>query len=70
MAYKIKVDPEKCIGCDLCCSISPKSFEMQGDKAVPKREIIDELNNNEKESEESCPTQAILIEEITATDKK
>ena len=64
MVYKIKVNQEICIGCGICTSICPDSFEINGDKAYPKKELVDNLDGGEKEAEESCPTQAISIEEI------
>lgn len=63
MAYTIKVNHEKCTGCGVCVSISPSSFEMKGDKSHPKKDKVDALSHKEKEAEESCPTQAITIEE-------
>jgi ferredoxin len=60
---KIKVDKEKCIGCDLCCTLSPDTFKMVGDKAevLKEKEEVDEVTDEQKEAEECCPTKAIEI---------
>ncbi|MBS3088787.1 ferredoxin [Candidatus Pacearchaeota archaeon] len=57
---KIKVDKEKCIGCQLCTSICPKTFEMKDDKAAAKKAAIDKLTC-EREAADSCPTEAISL---------
>jgi ferredoxin len=60
MPKKVIVDPEKCIGCQLCPDIAPDTFEMQGDKAVTKRDTVDE-SSKEEEAKDSCPTEAISL---------
>lgn len=36
MAFDVKVDPERCKGCEECIEIcAAKVFEMQGGKSVP-----------------------------------
>lgn len=55
---KVKVDKEKCIGCGLCASLSPKVFVMADDKAVVKQK---ETKEDCREAADSCPTQAIKI---------
>ena len=68
MGYRIKVNPEKCIGCGICPSICADSFEMGDDeKAHVKKEVVDDLTC-EKDAEEACPTQAIIVEEINTAD--
>lgn len=57
---KIKIDKEKCIGCGLCSSLCPDSFEMEGDKAKLKKSA-GKNTNDEKEAEKACPTEAIKI---------
>ena len=57
---KIKIDKEKCIGCQLCVSICPKTFEMKNDKAVTKKSTIEKITC-EKEAADSCPTEAIIL---------
>ncbi len=63
---RVKVDKEKCIGCGLCVSLVPEVFEMgeDGKSNVKMPEVKDEnLINEVKRAAESCPTQAIIIEE-------
>lgn len=57
---KIKIDKEKCLGCGSCVSVSPKLFEMKGDKAVVKSSETDE-GDSAKEAEAICPTGAISV---------
>tara|TARA_Y100000310_G_scaffold263261_1_gene273391 strand:+ start:25268 stop:25450 length:183 start_codon:yes stop_codon:yes gene_type:complete len=59
MAHKITINKNTCIGCGNCSAICPKSFKMNGDKAVVKsqpKEIT-----CEKDAEAACPVQAISI---------
>jgi ferredoxin len=59
------VDKDTCIGCGLCPSISPEVFEMQDDGKAG--EIVDSVpetaQGSAKEAAESCPVNAILVEE-------
>jgi ferredoxin len=59
------VDKDTCIGCGLCPSISPEVFEMQDDGKAG--EIVDSVpetaQDSAKEAAESCPVNAILVEE-------
>ena len=61
---KIKVDQDKCIGCNTCPLIDPETFELDQNiyKAKVKKqpETITEATKN---AVESCPVQAISIEE-------
>jgi ferredoxin len=60
---KVKVDEEACIGCGVCSDICPQVFEMKDDKAI----VIAGANCDEagccQEAADSCPTEAIIIEE-------
>ena len=61
---KVRVDEEVCVGDETCVEICPEIFEMQGDVAVTKmEEVPEELESACKEAAESCPVEAILIEE-------
>lgn len=60
MAYKLKVNKDKCIGCGNCVAVCPKSFELKVDKSIVKKEVIENIGC-EKEAEELCPTKAISI---------
>lgn len=62
--YKIIFNRDDCIGCGACASTCPDNWGMDGDKAKPKVSEIDEsqLKCN-KEAEDVCPVDAIIIEE-------
>jgi ferredoxin len=61
---KVRVDKETCIGDETCVAVCPEIFEMEGDVAVAKMENVPkELEGKCKEAAESCPVEAILIEE-------
>ena len=57
---KIKIDEEKCIGCNLCESICPESFKLGEEKAIVKKSKVDKIGS-EKEAADSCPVEAIEI---------
>ena len=61
MAYKIKVDSKKCIGCGSCESVCPKSFEIKDGISIPKKNEVDKISC-EVDAEGICPVQAIKIE--------
>jgi len=60
---KAVVDKETCIGCGLCPSLCPEVFEMQDDGKAGT--IVDDVPSDAescaKESEESCPVNAIAV---------
>lgn len=59
-----KVDPELCIGCELCVQTCPDVFEMQGEKACVKTNPVPEGSEEcTKKASEDCPVEAITIEE-------
>jgi ferredoxin len=61
---KVRVDEEVCVGDETCVEVCPEIFEMQGDVAITKmKEVPEELEGACKEAAESCPVNAILIEE-------
>ncbi len=61
---KCKVDPDLCTGDEICIQVCPEVFEMEDDKAVVKMdEIPDDLQDSAKEAADSCPSEAITIEE-------
>jgi ferredoxin len=61
---KVRVEKETCVGDETCVMVCPEIFEMQGDVAVAKmEEVPEELESSCKEAAESCPVEAILIEE-------
>jgi ferredoxin len=61
---KVKIDPDLCSGDEICVQVCPEVFEMEGDKAVViTEEVPEELQNSVKEAADSCPSEAIIIEE-------
>lgn len=61
---KAKVNKDVCIGCGACTSIAPDVFEI-GDDGLA--EVVKDNIGEEKEdvidASESCPTEAIEVEE-------
>ena len=57
--YKIEIDKEACIGCAACTAVCD-NFEMDGDKAKPKKAEVDDIGCNQ-DAVDSCPTNAIKI---------
>jgi ferredoxin len=61
---KVKVDPDLCTGDEICVQMCPEVFEMEDDKAVVlQEEVPKELQDSVREAAESCPSEAIIIEE-------
>ena len=58
------VDADLCTGCGLCTTICEEVFELDGDIAVVKiTPIPPEQVESAQEAAESCPVEAIKIEE-------
>jgi len=61
---KAKVDPDLCTVCELCVDTAPDVFEMKDDVATAKVEVVPTVAEEAaKEAAESCPAEAISIEE-------
>jgi len=61
---KAKVDPDTCTGCGLCVETCPEVFEMPGEVATAKADIVPkEFEDACREAAEGCPVEAISIEE-------
>ncbi len=61
---RVRVDEDACVGDGTCVEVCPEIFEMSGDVAVTKmEEVPEELEDSCREAAESCPVEAILIEE-------
>lgn len=60
---KAKVDPELCIGCQLCIQAAPTVFEMIEDKAVTIANPVPiDAEKSALEAVDACPVDAIIIE--------
>jgi ferredoxin len=63
-SMKVKIDPELCTGDEVCVQLCPDVFEMEGDKAIVKiADVPTDLQDGVRESADSCPSEAIIIEE-------
>ena len=61
---KAVVDPDLCTGCELCVDTCPDVFAMKDDIAVMIVDTVPEDSEDcTRESAESCPAEAISIEE-------
>ena len=61
---KAKVDADLCTGCGLCPDMCPEVFELTSDVAEVKGdEVPAEAEDTCREAAESCPVEAISIEE-------
>lgn len=60
---KAKVN-ENCIGCGLCNSICPQVFTMTDEGvATASSDISEEQDESVQEADDSCPVDAIEVEE-------
>ncbi len=61
---KAIVDQDTCTGCGLCPDTCPEVFEMEGDVARAKVDVVPpEAEDSCREAAESCPVEAISLEE-------
>ncbi len=61
---KAIVDQDTCTGCGLCPDICPNVFELQDDvAAVIVREVPEADQDDCREAADSCPVDAITVEE-------
>ena len=61
---KIEVDKETCIGCGQCVSIADKAYEMSDEGTASVKDTWQEEDPKIiQEACESCPVNAISIEE-------
>lgn len=60
---KVKIDEEKCTGCGICSDTCPEIFELGDDDLAHVKKSNPTDMNCAKEAAESCPTEAIIIEE-------
>ena len=61
---KVTVDPDICVGCEMCVDSCPELFEMQDDIAIVKEEVVPEnLQEACRDAAKECAVEAIIIEE-------
>ena len=60
MGFKITIDQDECIGCGACTAVSD-NFELDGDKAKPKKSSVNEIGTNQ-EAADACPKGCIHVE--------
>ncbi len=61
---KVKIDPDLCTGDEICVQMCPEVFEMKDDKAIVlQEEVPEDLQDSVREATDSCPSEAIIIEE-------
>lgn len=61
---KTKVDPDLCIGCELCASTVPDVYEMDGSVAQAiEGDVPAEFEDEVRSACEDCPVEAISIDE-------
>ena len=58
----VKVDNTKCTGCGACVAIAPENFDFDDDGL--SKVINEEVTENSKSACESCPVEAISIQEV------
>lgn len=62
---KAKVDPDACVSCGLCVEICPEVFKLNNDGIAEP--IVDEVPTENqtscREAADSCPAEAISLEE-------
>jgi class 3 adenylate cyclase len=63
---RVRVDRHRCVAAGNCITIAPTAFDWQGEEAFKARVVDPESVEEEvlREAALSCPTQAIVIEEI------
>ena len=59
---KAKVDPELCIGCELCVNLCPEVFRMEDGKAVVFADPVPEAAREScQQAKEQCPVDAVIL---------
>jgi len=62
MAYEIKVDKSKCIGCG-ACEATCDNFEVVDGKARPKKPKVNDIGCNQQAAD-ACPVSAITVKKV------
>lgn len=56
---KVKIDPQKCIGCGACTVTAPKSFQLNDQGKAQPIEPAGDQQEEIQEAIDGCPIQAI-----------
>ncbi len=60
----IRIDAGACVGCSTCAEICPEIIIMDGDLACVKTTVVpEELEEACREAAESCPVEAVILED-------
>jgi len=60
---KVWINEDACTGCGLCEDTCPEIFELNDVAKVKERTDFNEFEEEIKEAAESCPNEAIQLEE-------
>ena len=61
---RVRIDDDACSGDGSCVEICPQIFRLMGDVAVVRMELVPlEFEHLCREAAESCPSDAIIIDE-------
>ena len=60
MAKRARVDPDVCVGCELCTQLCPEVFRMEDDLAVAGEDDCENCDLEDVASQ--CPVEAISVE--------
>jgi ferredoxin len=61
---KVRVEKDLCTGCGLCSDTCPEVFELSGDTASVKTEVVPkEFEDAVRQAAKDCPVEAIKVEE-------
>ena len=61
---KVAVNAEECTGCELCVNSCPDLFELDGDVAKAKVDVVPEgAEECARQAAEDCPVSAITVDE-------
>ncbi|HIE26485.1 TPA: ferredoxin [Candidatus Poribacteria bacterium] len=63
MAIKVTIDADLCASSAVCEAICPEVFEVDEYAQVKEGVDFDEYEEQIREAADSCPTQAIIVEE-------
>ncbi|MEQ4300155.1 ferredoxin [Plantactinospora sp. B6F1] len=59
-AWRVSVDPQRCIGSGICAGMAPGHFRLVGGLSTPLAGTV-EPDDRVVDAAESCPVEAILV---------